>query len=114
MQIGIALLLVIAGIILIVSIHQGLLGYPDMQIAGNNSSSYYLNWYQDRVTDALPQPWIFSVSIIWYRVLMLAWALWLAMAVIRWSKWAWQCYSTEGLWKSSPKPAPHEMRCGIR
>lgn len=104
MQIGIAMLLVVAAIILIVSIHQGLLGHPDMQIAGNNSSSYYLNWYQDRIDDALPSPWIFSVSLIWYRVLMLLWALWLAMAVIRWSKWAWQCYATGGLWKASRKP----------
>jgi len=109
MQISIAILTVIAGIILIVSIHQGLLGYPDMQIAGNDSSSYSLNWYDDRVANALSQPWVLSVSIIWYRALMLAWALWLALAVIRWSKWAWVCYATDGLWKTSPKPAnPHQ------
>ncbi|VAW91930.1 hypothetical protein MNBD_GAMMA21-2837 [hydrothermal vent metagenome] len=104
MQIGIAILTVVAGIILIVSIHQGLLGYPDMQIAGNGSSSYNLIWYDDRVSNALSQPWVLSVSIIWYRALMLLWALWLALAVIRWSKWAWTCYVTDGLWKASPLP----------
>jgi len=104
MQIGIAFLMFTAGIILIVSIHQGLLGSPDMQIAGYESAGYHLKWYADRVDDALPQPWIISVPLILYRALMLAWALWLALAVIRWSKWGWQCYSTDGLWKSSPKP----------
>lgn len=105
LQIGIAMLLFIAGIILIISIHQGLLGHPDMQIAGNNSYGTNLNWFADRVDDALPQSWVFSVSILWYRALMLAWALWLALAVVRWSKWAWQCYSSNGLWRSTPKPA---------
>ncbi len=104
MQIGIAILTLTAGVILIISIHQGLLGYPDMQIAGNGSTSYYLSWYNDRVDNALSQPWVLSVSIIWYRALMLAWALWLALAVIRWSKWAWTCYATDGLWKTSPLP----------
>jgi len=105
LQIGIAMLLFIAVIILIVSIHQGLLGHPDMQIAGNNSYGSSLNWFADRVQNELAQPWVLSVSILWYRALMLAWALWLAMAVVRWSKWAWQCYSSNGLWRSSPKPS---------
>lgn len=28
-----------------------------------------------------------------YRGLMLAWALWLALAVLRWLGWAWSCFS---------------------
>lgn len=105
MQICIAVLVLFAGAILIISIKQGLLGNPDMQIAGNGSSSYLLNWYSDRIGATLPQPWVISVPLIWYRVLMLGWALWLAMAVISWSKWAWLCYASDGLWKTSAKPA---------
>lgn len=110
LQIAIAILMVITGVILINAIHQGLLGYPDMQIAGNLSSSTELNWFQDRSADALAQPWIISVSMIWYRGLMLAWALWLAIAVIRWSKWAWQCYASDGFWKAAAKKAKQGHR----
>jgi hypothetical protein len=30
---------------------------------------------------------------------MLAWALWLAAALIRWLKWAWTQFSEGGCWK---------------
>ena len=34
--------------ILFIAVEQGLLGSPDMQIAGNQSTAFQLNWYQDR------------------------------------------------------------------
>jgi len=34
-----------------------------------------------------------------YRLLMLAWALWLAFALLGWLRWGWQCFSRNGLWK---------------
>jgi len=39
---------------------------------------------------------------------MLAWSLWLAIAVIRWARWIWACFSESGLWRpfSSRKPGP--------
>jgi len=33
-----------------------------------------------------------------YRVAMLAWALWLALALLRWLRWGWTCFSEGGLW----------------
>jgi hypothetical protein len=36
-------------------------------------------------------------------MLMLAWALWLAFAVLRWLKWGWGCYTTHGLWRKTTK-----------
>jgi len=29
---------------------------------------------------------------------MLAWSLWLALALLRWLKWGWTCFTTSGLW----------------
>ena len=84
------------------AIANGLLGRPDMQITGNGSSAYALNWYQDRAGQTLPQPSIISVPLWIYRVLMLAWALWLAMAVLNWLRWGWQSLNVGGLWMKRP------------
>ena len=77
-----------------------LLGYPEMQVAGNGSSAYDLNWYQDRSDPVLPRAEVWSVPLSAYRLLMLAWALWLAYALLGWLRWGWGCYSTHGLWRS--------------
>ncbi|MBI2993807.1 MAG: hypothetical protein HYY48_06475 [Gammaproteobacteria bacterium] len=62
-----------------------------------------MNWYQDRSGPLLPQAWILSVPLWVYRALMLAWALWLAFALLRWLKWGWSCWSRDGYWKPKPK-----------
>lgn len=36
------------------------------------------------MANELPQPLVISVPIIYYRLLMLAWALWLALALLGW------------------------------
>jgi len=87
-------------IVIFVSIHQGLLGMPDMQIAGNGSSSTFLRWFQDRTGETLPRVWAFSVPLFCYRLAMLAWALWLALALLRWLRWAWASLTSQGAWRS--------------
>ena len=77
----------------------GLLGTPDMQIAGNGSSAYQLNWYTDRTGPLLPGAWILSVPLLLYRLAMLAWALWLALAMLRWLRWGWDCLNTGDGWR---------------
>jgi hypothetical protein len=92
----------------------GLLGQPDMQIEGNGSYASHLVWYQDRIDNVdgqgglLPRPWVLSVSMWWYRGLMLAWALWLAGSLVRWLPWAWGSFSAGGLWRHliTPRPRP--------
>jgi hypothetical protein len=98
-QVMLALLSVVALVALGSAIHQGLLGQPDMQITGNDSSAYELRWYQDRSPERLPQAWTVSVPLPVYRLLMLSWALWLAFALLRWLSWAWSCFSSGGLWR---------------
>ena len=83
---------------LVFAVHNGLLGQPDMRIAGNGSTSHLLRWYIDRTGPQLPKPGIFSFSIFTYRVTMLAWALWLAASLLGWVKWGWQAYSSDRLW----------------
>lgn len=99
-QIGLVLLTLSALIALFYVVQQGLLGVPEMQIAGNRSHAHELNWYQDRIQGALPQAWVLSVPLLVYRILMLAWALWLAFALLRWLRWGWACFSSQGIWRA--------------
>ncbi len=84
------------------AIQQGLLGHPDMQIGGNGSSGHSLHWYQDRIGTELPGAWIITVPLLAYRIAMLLWALWLAMALLRWLRWGWDCFSSGNSWKAAP------------
>lgn len=113
LQIGLALLTLLALGALAAAIQQGLLGQPEMQIAGNGSSAARLLWYQDRAPALLPQAWVLSVPLAVYRLLMLAWALWLAFALLGWLRWGWGCYSRHGLWRAVRiLPAGRARRAG--
>jgi hypothetical protein len=113
-QVGLALWAIPAAIVLVAAILRGLLGRPDMQIEGNGSSGYALNWFVDRVGSSFPEPWLLSVPLWVYRLLMLAWALWLAWSLIGWARWSWRSFKAGGLWQRgtppvappSPPPAP--------
>lgn len=95
-------------IVIFVSIQQGLLGMPDMQIAGNGSSNTFLRWFQDRTGESLPRVWVISVPLFCYRLAMLAWALWLALALLKWMRWAWASVTSGGGWRSlRVKKAPN-------
>ncbi|HEX3552904.1 MAG TPA: hypothetical protein VIA62_06715 [Thermoanaerobaculia bacterium] len=94
--------------ILFWSIQQGLLGTPEMQVAGNGSTASQLRWYADRAGAVPPGAWMLSVPLLVYRLAMLAWALWLAVALLRWLRWAWESFTTGGGWRPwvwfPPKP----------
>jgi len=98
-QIFLVLLTILALGTLLLAIKQGLLGHPEMHIAGNGSNSHYLHWYQDRSEGQLPQVWVYSWSMWLYRIAMLIWALWLSLALLGWLRWGWECFSTHGLWR---------------
>ncbi len=99
MQIGLVFLTFFALAFLFIAVEQGLLGIPEMHVAGNQSSASELNWYQDRSDAQLPQAWVLSVPLLVYRLLMLAWALWLAVSLLRWLRWGWQCFTTTAIWQ---------------
>lgn len=90
------------------AIQQGLLGLPEMQIVGNHSSAWALNWFQDRSSGFLAEAWALSVPMYIYRLLMLFWALWLALALLKWVQWGWTCFSTQGLWRKLPPRLPRK------
>lgn len=79
-------------------VSEGLLGRPEMFILGNGSYGTNLNWFAPRAGEQLLQPGALSVSIWIYRILMLLWALWLALALIRWLRWGWDQFREGGYW----------------
>lgn len=98
MQCGVVVLTLLALAALIGAISRGLLGHPDMNIVGNGSGSNLLRWYQDNSGATLPRAWMLSIPLYYYRLAMLAWALWISFALITIIKWGWQLFSQPVLW----------------
>ncbi|MCW8931214.1 MAG: hypothetical protein OQL19_13355 [Gammaproteobacteria bacterium] len=111
-QVLLVFLVIVSVAALIASIEQGLLGSPRMQISGNGSSSYQLNWFSDRIGEVLPQASMISVPVYIYRLIMLVWSIWLAFAVIKWAQWGWMAFSHEEYWKSLPKKIKFQKKSG--
>jgi len=118
LQVLLALASVTAVAVLFAAVEQGLLGSPEMQVGGNGSSALLLRWYQDRSGPTLPQASVVSLPILAYRGAMLAWALWLAYALLGWLRWGWECFTAGGGWRPWPplrrrgQPAPVRVSPG--
>ena len=93
------------------AVRQGLLGYPAMRIEGNASNAQQFNWYQDRAGAVPAVASVYSVSLWFYRAAMLAWALWLAFALLGWLRWGWGVFARDGLWRRLQLPT---LRVGRR
>lgn len=104
-QVALVALTALALVALVSAIPQGLLGEPDMSVVGNGSSATLLRWFADRSSDALPQAMAVSVPMWVYKVLMLAWALWLANALIGWLREAFAAWTRDGYWKDASAAA---------
>jgi hypothetical protein len=46
-----------------------------------------------------------SLPLWVYKLLILAWALWLSLALIRWVPWTWQVLARDGFLQSREDPA---------
>jgi hypothetical protein len=99
-QTAIGGLTVIALLFVVTTLPQGLLGTPDMHVIGHGSYGDVLNWFADRSDSALPVASVITVPLWFYKALILAWALWLSFALLRWLPWVWQCFSSQGYWRS--------------
>ena len=100
MQVGVVAVTVIAMFLIVTQLPQGLLGTPDMHVIGNGSWGNHLIWFADRTTAALPEAIALSLPMWVYKVLILAWALWLSLALLKWLPWTWQCFARDGFFRS--------------
>jgi hypothetical protein len=111
MQTGIVALTVVMLTELIAAVPAGLLSVPGMGIRGYGSSAGQLNWFADQGEPLLPASWIVSLPVWVYRLLMLAWALWLAYILICWLgrgfvAWLWHGYWKKMCWKRRAAKEP--------
>src|SRR5688572_780165 len=102
-QVVLALFSVAALAVLISAIPFGLLGEPDMGLVQGPQG---LPWFVDRTAAQLPQPFAISVSIWFYKLAMLLWALWLSFALLRWLPWAWRQFASDGMWRAKESGSP--------
>lgn len=107
-QVGLGLLTLISVLLLFTAVQQGLLGAPDMQISGNQSTPSNLSWYQDHSQPVLPTAGFVAVPMLVYRLLMLGWSLWMALALLNWLRWGWSCFALGGIWKNKANLKPPE------
>jgi hypothetical protein len=68
-------------------------------VTGNASFGTTLNWFADRSESVLPVVQAISAPLWIYKTLILAWALWLSFALLRWLPWVWRCFSSQGYWR---------------
>ncbi|MDR2456557.1 MAG: hypothetical protein LBE49_08200, partial [Deltaproteobacteria bacterium] len=106
-QILLAFWTIVALVLIYQGLQHALLEAPSMRVAGNASTEHQLRWFADRAQGPLPDAWALTISNKVYQFVMLAWALWLAISIIRWLRWGWRCFSSEGFWRKEPKaPKP--------
>lgn len=93
-----------------------LLSHPSMGIEGYQSYGNTLTWFADRADGQLPGVTILSISVWFYKAIMLVWVLWLSTSILSWVKWAWKIIGVHGYWQSAPgkkskaeKPAPSQQ-----
>ena len=103
-QAGLGLLTVVAVLCLLAAVRQGLLGQPDMAVTGNGSSAHALRWFADRSAGALPLASAWSLPLWLHKVAMLAWALWLANALVGWLRRGFSAWGEGGYWRNTAKP----------
>lgn len=90
--------------LLVYALQSGLLGQPDSQISGPGSNASELTFYVDRTEGALPTASIISVPLWVFRVIMFAWSLWLAVSVVRWTRWGFAAFRKGGMWRTPTVP----------
>jgi hypothetical protein len=112
------IILVVWTILALDAIYRGLkralLEAPAMRVTGNGSNATNLNWFQDQAAGSWPEAWAYTLSDTVYHYIMLAWALWLAIALIRWLIWGYKAFATNGLWKKFPKKEKKPVRSAAR
>ena len=89
---------VVAVASLIYTIPLALFGQPEMQVEGYGSTGYSYRWFDDGSGSIFPTAWVLSLPNWIYLLVMLAWSLWLVLAIVRWVQTAWRALSRFGFW----------------
>ncbi|MEO8670602.1 MAG: hypothetical protein ABI411_04745 [Tahibacter sp.] len=105
-QIAIALASVVALCCIVSAVYSGLLSDPDMGVRGNGSTAHALRWFADQSEALLPVASVWSLPLWVHKIAMLAWALWMAVALADWLRWGYAAWSKGGYWRPLKPPVP--------
>jgi hypothetical protein len=94
-QAGLGLLTLLTLLTVAQAVPQALLGSPRMHIAGAGGDG--LVWFLDLNDGELPVATAWTLPLWAWQAAMLAWALWLVFALVRWLRWAWRVWTREGI-----------------
>ena len=87
-----------------------------MHVTGNGSTAERLRWFADQTDSSIPEASVWSLPLWTYKALILAWALWLSFALMRWLPWIWECFAGRpgghGLWRKpeNQSAAPNDKQ----
>jgi hypothetical protein len=95
-----AFTLFVIAILVFSGIRNGLLSAPDMGINDLNYGDGALWWFSDQSAGVVEGPTVISAPMWLYRALFFAWASWMAFALVRWLRWAFNAWKTQGLWRT--------------
>jgi hypothetical protein len=94
-----AFTVIVVASIVFFGIQYGLISTPNMGVAGPGSGNGEFAWFVDQTQSALPAPTVITVPMSIYRWLMIAWALWMAAALVRWLRWAFKAWTAREFWR---------------
>ena len=104
-QLALVFYTLVAAGCLYAAVHVGLLMDPDMEVfTPGHGGSRHLDWYTDRIGPVMPDVAVVSLPMWIWRLVMLAWALWLAIRVIKWARWGFTQFTVGGVWKKLTTP----------
>jgi hypothetical protein len=92
-----AFTVIVISLLVFSGIRNGLLSTPDMGVEGAYADEF--RWFQDQTTGVIEVPTVWSVPMWAYRALFFAWACWMAFALVRWLRWAFNAWKAGGLWR---------------
>ncbi|MCL2011442.1 MAG: hypothetical protein FWG75_01450 [Cystobacterineae bacterium] len=101
LQVGLVLLSFAALVTLISVIPSSLMGTPEMHIVEDRyfSDGTHVHRFADLSSEALPTLKVVSLPLWTYRLAMLCWALWLAVALMGWLRQGFSAWASGGWWQ---------------
>ena len=104
-QLALVVAVLVAAMLLLGALKDGLLGYPDLHVTGHGSTATNLRWFADQTAGLLPDASAWVLPMWMYRALMLAWAFWMAWFLIRIGRYVFESWTAGGAWSkwSAPK-----------